>query len=105
MNISFFANPLYLGSRIRGEQVAQWLGGKYNPRSGYENDVCVHIKPQNMASVRDGDWVDISDGPWVPDLLGDRPGVGAIANSKHSYDFLSKKLPNKLVWISTQHLN
>ena len=68
MDISFFAKPPFLNvspnvpyvfdgkpikrghllrvsSLIRGNQMAEYLGGKLNPTEGYENDVCIYVKP------------------------------------------------------------
>lgn len=76
--ISIFARPSYLGnlypkhtkelnthrlsSRIRGEEIAKYGRFKLNPKSGYENDTCVWVKPTGLGHIRDGDWVGVLDG-------------------------------------------
>src|SRR3990167_7107951 len=34
-----------VSSMIRGDQIAEYLGAKVNPTEGYENDICIYIKP------------------------------------------------------------
>ena len=110
MNISFFARAYFLGidpsiskepifSRlaglVRGEQVAEYLGGKYNPQSGFENDLRIYIKPKTLDAVRDSDYVDVSDaGDYLIELLKKRPKIKLIASSHILYDYLKAKLPN-----------
>ena len=54
MSISIFAKKTSRGrgnrlqrvsSMIRGVQVAEQIGAKLNPEEGYENDVCIYVKP------------------------------------------------------------
>lgn len=105
MKISFFASKSFLGSQIRGQQIAEYLKGKYNPTEGYEKDLLIYVKPPTLNMVRDIDWVDVSDGYWVPGLLKDRPKVSVIAHSLYSYEHLRGELKNPMRWISQQHLN
>ena len=108
MSISFFTYQNLLGPKIRGEEIAAYLGAAYNSkRNGREvrADVNIHVKPKSLDNVPDGDWVDITDGEWVPELLASRPQVKAIAGSLYTYEKFSKMLPNEMVWISQQHLN
>ena len=100
--VSIFAEKNFLGSIVRGKQIADYLGWKYRPAE--RDGMCVFLKPKSLDKVKDGDWVDVSDGEYVMDLLKTRPGINVIAHSLYSYNFL-KELPNKLVWISQQHLN
>jgi len=56
--ISIFAKPTYLEedpkrnsglylcrktTRVRAEEIAEYLGGKFNPKEGYENDVTLKM--------------------------------------------------------------
>src|SRR3990172_9944834 len=34
-----------VSSTIRGDQIAEQIGAKLNPESGFENDVCIYVKP------------------------------------------------------------
>ena len=101
MGISFHAEKNFLGSIIRGKQIADYIGGTYKEERG---DVNIYIKPTKLDNVQDGDWVDTSDGEWLFTALKKRPKIKVIAHSLVTYDIL-KELPNELVWISQQHLN
>jgi glycosyltransferase involved in cell wall biosynthesis len=105
MAISFFAEKNFLGSIIRGKQIADWMGWKYNPKEGFENDLRIYIKPRTLDKVRDSDWVDVSDGEWLVEHLKARPKINIITHSLKTYEILKEELPNKIVWISQQHLN
>ncbi len=121
MNISIFAKPYFIGqeeevttgpylhrgtSYIRGEQVADYLGGKYNPTSGFEDDICIYLKPRNLDQIRDADWVDFSDGePYLIKLLLGRPKIKVIASSQTSFKFLKDYLRNEIVFIPEHHCN
>jgi hypothetical protein len=119
--ITIFARPSYVGnrfphhtqdsatqrvsSRIRGEEIAEYLGCKLNPRDDYENDVCVWVKPAGLDKVRDNDWVDfLDDEPLLPYIY-KRPKVKLIAASQRSYLELKKHFPNEMVLIPQQHIN
>jgi len=104
--VSFFAPRNYLGCIIRGKQIADYLGGKYNKERGdVSGDVNIFIKPRSLDNVLDGDWVDVSDGEYVPELLKSRPKIRVIAHSLYSFKFLKKALKNEIIWISQQHCN
>lgn len=118
--ISIFALPSYVGrgyhahvpphatrlsSRIRAEEMSAYLGAKLNPTEGFENDVCIYVKPRTFDQIRDGDWVDFLDGGRFFRLLKDRPKINVIAASKNSYDILKAELPNKIIFIPHHHLN
>ncbi len=121
MNISFFARPYFFAidvdsplgepclhrgtSLIRGEQVAEYLGAKYNPTSGYENDLCIYLKPKRLDQIKDGSYVDVSDGEHLIPLLQDRSKIKLIASSQYSYDFIKGKLKNDIVLIPEHHCN
>ena len=101
--VSIFAEKNYLGSIVRGQQIADYLGWKYRPAE--RDGMCIFLKPKSLDKVKDGDWVDVSDGEYVPELLKSRPGINVIALSLYSYKFLKEMLPNRIEWISQQHLN
>lgn len=120
MNISFFAKPYFWGvspkivsgpflhrgsSLIRGEQIASFLGAKYNPESGYENDICIYVKPRNLDKIKDGDYVDVIDEEYLIALLAQRPKINVIAASLYTYEVLRDKLKNKVVFIPQHHCN
>lgn len=122
MNISIFARPYFIGrddapggpylyvyrgtSLIRGEQIAQYLGGKYNPTSGYENDVCIYLKPRTLDNIKDGSYVDIIDaGAELVNQLKDRPNIKVITSSQTSHEFVKERLKNEMVLIPQHHCN
>lgn len=119
--ISFFARPYFFAidrdsplsepclhrgtSLIRGEQIAEYLGARYNPTSGYENDVCIYLKPKGLDHIADGSYVDVSDGSYLIPLLQNRPNIKLIASSQYSYDFIRERLNNDIVLIPEHHCN
>lgn len=91
---------------VRGEQIAEYLGGKYNPESGFDNDLRIYIKPKTLEPIRDGDWVDVSDsGDYLVELLKKRPKIKLIASSEVLLGYLKEKLTNEIVFIPEHHCN
>jgi len=95
---------------IRGDQIADYLGAKLNPTEGYENDVCIYVKPM----VRKGDdfefkgksvYLDIIDGHNLGQLLQKHPEIGVITCSQADFDIMSKELTNKIYLIPQHHCN
>ena len=121
MNLSIFARKYFIvedpetstepflhraTSYIRGEQVANYLGGKYNPTEGFENDVLIYLKPKRLDHIKDGSYVDFSDGEeYLLKLLEDRPKIKVIASSKTSFEYLKKVLKNEMFLIPEHHCN
>lgn len=103
--ISFFATKNFLGSIIRGKQIAEYTGGKYNPKEDFQKDIKVYLKPITLDHIKGGDWVDVSDGPWVVDLLRVRPDIKVITNSLVSYEYAKSQLTNHVIYLPQQHLN
>lgn len=103
MDISFFAERNFLSSDIRGRQIASYLGGKYRPKERF--GICVFLKPRSLSKVRDGDWVDVLDAPWLIEALKERPKIKVIAHSLTLYNHLKEVLNNEMVLIHQQHLN
>ncbi len=118
--ISFFAKqPFRIGSDrhlarvssiVRANQIAQYIGAKLNPTEGYENDVCIYIKPH----VKPGNdfnfegkkpYLDIGDAPALYHLTRKHPEVPVIAASDMDYETLQRELPNRIVKIPQQHCN
>jgi hypothetical protein len=117
--ISIFAQPprevrghmQRVSSIIRGEQIAAYLGNaRLNPPSGYEDDVCIYVKPHVGHSGADykfekHSWVDIHDGFQLRHTLRKYPEVGCISISNHSTYVLRQYIKNKIVTIPHHHLN
>lgn len=121
MNISIFARPYFSGvdedsptvpylhrgtSLIRGEQIAKFIGAKYNPTEGFEDDLRIYLKPRSLDQIKDGEYIDVSDsGDFIIKLLEDRPKLKLIASSLAIYEYLKEKLPNKTELIPEHHCN
>ena len=133
MNLSFFAKPAFLNvnpsepfkdrtkpvksghlqrvsSMIRGDQIAEYLGVKLNPESGYQEDCCIYVKPM----VRKGEdfkfggkinYVDIVDGHNLGQLLEKYPNVGCIVCSRADFETMSKVIKNRIIVIPQFHCN
>jgi len=99
-----------VSSIIRADQIAEKIGAKLNPESGYEDDICIYVKPQ----VRKGDdftfkgkvnYLDFIDGHNLAMVAERHPEVGVILCSKADYDVYNGYLKNKLVLIPQHHCN
>jgi hypothetical protein len=93
-------------SRIRGYQVATYLGAKINPIENYNDDVCIYVKKQPPENFPKYSYLDLVDGhrrvPW----LEKHPHIGVIASSQSAYEYLAKKLGrNDIVLIPQHHCN
>jgi len=116
--ISIFAKPAFeakghlmrVSSIIRGEQLAAYMpNARLNPPSGYENDICIYVKPM----IRPGQdykfekhsYIDIHDGFELRHTLRKYPEVGCISISDHSTEVLVQYIKNKIVTIPHHHLN
>lgn len=115
--ISIFAKPTYfLGqpgdeknwrlqrvtSRIRGEEIAEYLGAKFNQG---RSDVNIYIKSYGHDQIKDGDYVDVLDDLWTTDWLKTRPKVKVIAMSLSHLDWLKGQLNNEIVYLPHHHVN
>ncbi len=115
--LSIFAKPPYflgeegkeetwlmqrVSSRIRGEEVAAYLGANYNKE---RSDVNIYVKGCKTGDLKDGDYADVLDDIWIVDWLKDRPGIKVIAMSFAHRDWLKSKLKNEIVYIPHHHVN
>ena len=100
---------LRVSSIIRGDQIAQKLGVKLNPKNGFENDVCIyvkpHVKPGEDFKFEGKGYLDIIDGSDLFVLARKHPEIGVISMSDWNYEMLKRVLPNKIVNIPQQHCN
>ena len=132
-NISIFAKPAFLNvhpnqpfkyegkpphrgrlmrisSITRGEQIADYIGAKLNPTDGYQNDICIYVKPP----YKPGDdflfegrksYLDICDAPVLIEAVKKHPEVTVISSSDLMFEVLTKTLPNKVINIPEHHCN
>ncbi len=117
MSISIFAKPTFLSkgyllrvsSMIRGEQIASQIGAKLNPENGYENDICIYVKPYTKVfdhfEFEGKPYLDIIDGFKLIHLLRNYEDVPVIACSQTDYEHLSNCLKNKVIYIPQHHCN
>ena len=116
--ISFFARQPYLlgdeqnglflqrvSTRIRGEEIAQYLGGKLNPTEGIKKDVCIYVKPMHLDHIKDGSYVDLLDDLHAFECVKNRPGIKVIAMSIPHFEFLKQELKNEVILIPHHHVN
>lgn len=99
-----------VSSTIRADQIVEKIGAKLNPKSGYQDDVCIYVKPM----VRKGDdfifegkksYIDIVDGHNLGQVALRHPEVGVITCSKADFDIMKSSIPNKVVFIPQHHCN
>lgn len=115
--ISIFAkSPYFLGrpgreknwvlqrvsSRIRGEEIAEYLGAKLNKE---RSEVNIYVKGCKTGNLHDGDYVDVLDDIWIVNWLKTHPKVKVIAMSLAHKDWLKSKLTNEIVYIPHHHVN
>ena len=116
MNISFFAKParwnnghnrLDNGSSIiRGEQIAEYLGAKLNPAEGYENDVCIYVKPNIDIKFAKHSYIDIMDVHSNTVVEFAKLHIPIILSSLVSYEIFSQACKgNKFVFIPQHNCN
>lgn len=125
MNISFFAKKHFYhkadghlmrgSSIIRAEQIAEYLGAKINPIEGYENDICIYVKPsvkiftaEFMKDLFRGkrNYLDIIDGyNWISYLSSINRDIPVIVCSQHDQEYLSSILDNEIVFIPQHSCN
>lgn len=120
MRLSFFAKKpflreikeensgLYLqrvSSVVRASEIAEFLGAKYNPKSGYEKDVRIYVKPSGLEKVMDGDYVDVLDDRKVTEALKSRPKIKVMAMSGPHLKWLKSILKNQVFLVPHHHIN
>lgn len=118
MSLAFFYKPAFplrghlqrVSSIIRGDQIAEYLGAKANPENGYEDDICIHVKPhvkrdETSYTFRGHPVVDVIDGFDLRFILNRYPQVPAIVCSDYSARLFLHYVPNRLVIIPQHHCN
>lgn len=85
--------------------MAQYLGGKHNPESGFEDDVCIFVKKRPFAGYPRNSYVDVVDGVGLIGWLKKHPDVKAIASSRLGYEEMKSKLTQEVVFIPQHHCN
>ena len=105
MSFSFFYSRGTAGY-VRGEQMADYLNGKKNPKSGFENDVCIYVKILPPKNPPKRSYADVDDSVKLAEYLIANPNIGVIATSNNAKDYLSDLLHRKdIVTIPHAHCN
>lgn len=98
-----------VSSMIRGDQMADYLGAKFNPQQDYQDDVCIYVKPwvekggdMNLEGIP---YIDIIDGHNLGQLALKHPEAGVIVCSRADQAVMSSVIPNKIVFIPQHHCN
>lgn len=119
MSISIFAKKTTWGrsghlqrvsSMIRGVQAAEQIGAKLNPESGYENDVCIYVKPHvpkgyDFTFEGRKPYLDMVDGHNLGRVLIKHPEVPAIVCSQTDYEIMRQAVSNEIIVIPQHHCN
>lgn len=119
IGITFFAKQPFrvghdhhlarLSSLIRANQIAEYIDAKLNPTEGYENDVCIYVKPYVVKGAdfnfEGKPYLDICDSPDLYQIARKHPEVTVITASDWNYELCKKVLPNKVININEQHCN
>jgi hypothetical protein len=91
---------------VRGIQVAEFLGAKDNPTSGYENDTCIYVKVIPPKDHPKHSYFDVVDAAYSIEWLKENPDIGVIAISDVAKDYLEKELGRKdIIRIPHHHCN
>ena len=93
--------------------MAEYLGAKLNPKFGYENDVCIYVKPYFQKNQNPKDdikfegrpYLDMVDGHNLAFLAKRHPEVTVITCSKVDMELMKKEIPNKVIFIPQHHCN
>lgn len=98
--------PVRLSSRIRGEEIAEYLGETYTLDGTYDKGgIRIHLKPRHLRRVKDGDYVDIIDDFTLIPKLKERPKIKVISYNKPHFKYLKQLLKNELILIPHPHIN
>jgi hypothetical protein len=115
--ISIFAQPPYelrhlqrVSTIIRGEQIAAYMqNARLNPTKGYENDICIYVKPHvkhgSDFNFEGRAYLDILDGYDLWRLLKKRPEIPVIVFSELDVETMGSLVKNKIVLIPHHHVN
>lgn len=99
-----------VSSMIRGDQIVDEIGARFNPENGYENNVNIYVKPhvkKGMDFKFEGRkaYLDIIDGHILGELVLKHPEIGVIVCSRADEETMKKSVPNEVVYIPQHHCN
>jgi len=101
----FFAifNKKSGSAEIRGRQIAEYLEAKLNPKSGYENDICIYVKSEPPDNYPKHSYLDVVDSGYRVEWLKKHPEIGVIAMSNSGYELMKRKLKRDDIVLIPQH--
>ena len=103
---SFFKNRRSNASNeIRVNQISEFLGGKINPKEGYESDVCIYIKRIPPINHPEKSYIDIIDQPSCIPWLLERSSIKVIAVSRITQKYISKIINRDVIFLPQHHCN
>ena len=99
-----------VSSLIRGGQIAEKIGAKLNPTTGYERDVCIYVKPHvppgnDFMFKGQKSYLDIVDGWNLHLVAAKHPEVTVITCSYPDFESISQTIPNAVILIPQHHCN
>jgi len=97
-----YGQLMRVSSMIRGNQIANQIGAKLNPESGYENGICIYVKPHVIAGQP---YLDIIDGHNLGQLALKHPKVTVIVCSQADMETMTGVISNRIVLIPQHHCN
>jgi hypothetical protein len=106
VNFAFFCVVPGGPGEIRGKQMADVLGGRFNPVSGYEDDCCVYVLGATPKDHIEPRWTyhDVIDCGWarLSRVRGWKKG-GIIAVSKVHVEALTEYFSGRDIYLIPQH--
>lgn len=105
--ISFFFHTGHsITSRVRGAQMAEYIGAKINPKNGFKDDVCIWVKSQPPENCPRFSYVDIMEDDSLVPWLAAHSKVGIIAVTRDIKKYLEKiPVRNDIKLIPHNHCN
>jgi hypothetical protein len=83
--------------------MADYLGARHNPKSDYENDVCIYVKTTKFHFVSTHSYIDVHDAPRAIEFLKEHPWVGVISYGEYQRDYLVKVLKRNDIFLIPHH--
>ena len=101
--LTFFYRYSSPSGKIRGKQVAKYLGAKQNPVDGYENDTCIYVKCIPPEDFPEHSFIDVVDSKRLVNWAIEHPQIGVIAISKTARTYLMQKLKRDDIHLIPEH--
>ncbi len=103
--ISFWGPPERSVVQVRGQQIAEWIGARLNPESGYEDDVNVFITYCPTIPLPRKSVLDPNDHKNQWDFIREHPEVPVIAISLPEQTMFREMFQQEIIYIPDHHAN